>query len=147
MLRLEGEPLKTGGEVVTMWIPTPSMTLLQRTLLYGSCVVALLNSVGLLVLIVQQNQQRSQLEQTESRLTQLEQSSLVEFLQEVPKGAGGAVEGWRGAASVPVLQEQEERGAGEGAPARASPRGGRASAGGQAGGRRGKREEGAQPEA
>uniref|UniRef100_A0A3P9II12 Gliomedin n=1 Tax=Oryzias latipes TaxID=8090 RepID=A0A3P9II12_ORYLA len=72
-----------------MWIPTPSMTVLQRTLLYGSCVVALLNSVGLLVLIVQQNQQRSQLEQTESRLTKLEQSSVVEFLQEVPKGAAG----------------------------------------------------------
>lgn len=69
----------------------------------------------------------------------------------VPPGgaerSSGAVEGWRGPASVPVLQEQEERGAGEGAPARASPRGGRASAGGQAGGRRGKREEGAQPEA
>lgn len=75
--------------MVTMWIPTPSMTVLQRTLLYGSCFVALLNSVGLLVLIVQQNQQRSQLEQTESRLTKLEQSSVVEFLQEVPKGAAG----------------------------------------------------------
>lgn len=86
---------------MTMWIPTPSMTLLQRTLLYGSCVVALLNSVGLLVLIVQQNQQRSQLEQTESRLTQLEQSSLVEFLQEVPKGAAGL---WKGGGEQPQYQ-------------------------------------------
>lgn len=72
---------------MTMWIPTPSMTLPQRTVLYGTCILALVNSVGLLVLMVQQNQQRAWLERTESRLTEVEQSSVVEFLQEVPKGA------------------------------------------------------------
>lgn len=73
--------------MVTMWIPTPSMTLPQRTVLYGTCLLAVVNSVGLLVLMVQQNQQRAWLERTESRLTEMEQSSVVEFLQEVPKGA------------------------------------------------------------
>lgn len=72
---------------MTMWIPTPSMTLPQRAVLYGTCILALVNSVGLLVLMVQQNQQRAWLERTESRLTEVEQSSVVEFLQEVPKGA------------------------------------------------------------
>ncbi|KAF0043021.1 hypothetical protein F2P81_004358 [Scophthalmus maximus] len=89
MLRLAGDPQKRGGEVVTMWIPTPSMTVPQRMVLYGTCVVALMNSVGLLVLLVQQNQQRAWLEQTEARLTEVEQSSVVEFLQEVPRGAAG----------------------------------------------------------
>lgn len=70
-----------------MWIPTPSMTLPQRMVLYGTCLLALVNSVGLLVLLVQQNQQRALLERTESRLTEVEQSSVVEFLQEVPRGA------------------------------------------------------------
>lgn len=73
--------------MVTMWIPTPSMTLPQRTVLYGTCILALVNSVGLLVLLVQQNQQRAWLERTESRLTEVQQSSVVEFLQEVPRGA------------------------------------------------------------
>lgn len=72
---------------MTMWIPTPSMTLPQRAVLYGTCVLALVNSVGLLVLLVQQNQQRAWLERAESRLTEVEQSSVVEFLQEVPRGA------------------------------------------------------------
>lgn len=72
-----------------MWIPTPSMTLPQRMVLYGTCLVALMNSVGLLVLLVQQNQQRAWLEQTGTRLTEVEQSSVVEFLQEVPRGAAG----------------------------------------------------------
>ncbi|XP_040896860.1 gliomedin [Toxotes jaculatrix] len=89
MLRLAGDPQKRGGEVVTMWIPTPSMTLPQRMVLYGTCVVALMNSVGLLVLLVQQNQQRASLEQTDARLMEVEQSSVVEFLQEVPRGAAG----------------------------------------------------------
>lgn len=73
--------------MVTMWIPTPSMTLPQRTVLYGTCILALVNSVGLLVLLVQQNQQRAWLERTETRLTEVQQSSVVEFLQEVPRGA------------------------------------------------------------
>lgn len=72
-----------------MWIPTPSMTLPQRMVLYGTCLVALVNSVGFLVLMVQQNQQRAWLEQTEARLTEVEQSSVVEFLQELPRGAAG----------------------------------------------------------
>eukprot|EP00064_Thunnus_orientalis_P007415 superscaffoldBa00000822_g7435 len=72
-----------------MWIPTPSMTLPQRMVLYGTCFVALVNSVGLLVLLVQQNQQQVRLEQTEARLTEVEQSSVVEFLQEVPRGGAG----------------------------------------------------------
>uniref|UniRef100_A0A3Q3XME8 Olfactomedin-like domain-containing protein n=1 Tax=Mola mola TaxID=94237 RepID=A0A3Q3XME8_MOLML len=46
-----------------------------------------MNSVGLLVLLLQQNQQRSWLERTEARLTEVEQSSVVELLQEVPRGA------------------------------------------------------------
>jgi len=89
MLRLAGDPQKRGSEVVTMWIPTPSMTIPQRIVLYGTCAVALMNSVGLLVLMVQQNQQRSWQEQSEARLTEVEQSSVVEFLQEVPRGAAG----------------------------------------------------------
>ncbi|XP_010789523.1 gliomedin [Notothenia coriiceps] len=87
MLKLAGDPQKSGGEVLTMWIPTPSMTLPQRLVLYGTCVVALMNSVGLLVLLVQQNQQRALLQQAEVKLTEVEQSSVVEFLQEVPRGA------------------------------------------------------------
>lgn len=75
--------------MVTMWIPTPSMTVPQRMVLYGTCVLALVNSVGLLVLLAQQNQQRSLLEQTGARLTEVEQSSVVEFLQEVPRGPAG----------------------------------------------------------
>lgn len=86
MLRTEADPQKKVGDVVTMWIPTPSMTVPQRMVLYGTCVVALVNSVGLLVLMAQQNQQRSWLEQTGARLTEVEQSSVVEFLQEVPAG-------------------------------------------------------------
>lgn len=89
MLRSVVDPQKRGGEVVTMWIPTPSMTLPQRMVLYGTCVVALMNSIGLLVLLVQQNQQCARLEQTEARLMEVEQSSVVEFLQEVPRGAAG----------------------------------------------------------
>lgn len=72
--------------MITMWIPTPSMSLFQRLVLYGTCVMVLVNSMGLLVLLVQQNQQRAWLEQTEMRLTEVEQSSVVEFLQEVPRG-------------------------------------------------------------
>lgn len=79
------DPQKGGGELVTMWIPTPSMTRLQRTVLYGTCALALVNSVGLLLLLVQQNQHRVQLEQTEARLTEVEQSSVVEFLKELPR--------------------------------------------------------------
>lgn len=89
MLRSAGDPQKRGVEVVTMWIPTPSMTLPQRMVLYGTCLVALMNSVGLLVLMVKQNQHWAWLEQTEARLTEVEQSSVVEFLQEVPRGAAG----------------------------------------------------------
>lgn len=89
MLGLEGDPQKRGAEVVTMWIPTPSMTTPQRMVLYGTCVVALMNSVGLLVLLVQQNQQCVRLDQTEARLMEVEQSSVVEFLQEVPRGPAG----------------------------------------------------------
>ncbi|KAM7015038.1 gliomedin [Tautogolabrus adspersus] len=89
MLTLVGDPQKRGGEVVTMWIPTPSMTFPQRVVLYGTCVVALMNSVGLLVLLVQQNQQRVWLEQTGEKLTEVQQSSVVEFIQEVPRGAAG----------------------------------------------------------
>lgn len=89
MLRTVAEPQKRGADVVTMWIPTPSMTLQQRLVLYGTCLVALLNSVGLLVLLVQQNQQHARLEQTHARLTEVEQSSVVEFLQEVPREAAG----------------------------------------------------------
>lgn len=87
MQRLVGNPQKSRGEVVTMWIPTPSMTLPQRMVLYGTCVVALMNSVGFLVLLVRQNQQHAWLEQTEARLTEMEQSSVVELLQEVPRRA------------------------------------------------------------
>uniref|UniRef100_A0A3Q1GJ86 Gliomedin n=1 Tax=Acanthochromis polyacanthus TaxID=80966 RepID=A0A3Q1GJ86_9TELE len=65
------------------------MTLTQRLVLYGTCAVALMNSVGLLVLLVQQNQQQGRLERTEARLTEVEQSSVVEFIQEVPRGAAG----------------------------------------------------------
>ncbi|XP_068175010.1 gliomedin isoform X2 [Antennarius striatus] len=72
-----------------MWIPTPSMTLSQRMVLYGTCIVALLNSAGLIVLLVQQNLHGARLEQTEIRLTEVEQSSVVELLQEIPRGAAG----------------------------------------------------------
>lgn len=89
MLKLLGDPRKQGGEVVTMWIPTPSMTVPQRMVLYGTCMLALMNSVGLLVLLVQLNQQRVLLEQTEGRLMEVQQSSVVEFIQEVPRGAAG----------------------------------------------------------
>ena len=72
-----------------MWIPTPSLTLPQRVLLYGSCALALGNSVGLLVLLVQQNQLWTRVERVESRVTEVEQSSAVELLQEVPRGGVG----------------------------------------------------------
>nr|XP_057944357.1 gliomedin isoform X1 [Doryrhamphus excisus] len=89
MQRYMGDPKRKGGDVLTMWIPTPSMTRTQRMVLYGTCVVALLNSVGLLVLLVQQNQQNIILEQTGARLVEVEQSSVVEFLQEVPRERAG----------------------------------------------------------
>ncbi|KAG7232837.1 hypothetical protein INR49_008067 [Caranx melampygus] len=106
MLRLGGDPQKRGGEVVTMWIPTPSMTLAQRVVLYGTCAVALMNSVGLLVLLVQQNQQHARLEQMEVKLTEVEQSSVVEFLQEVPRGAAGLRA--RGGEQQPQYQYQSQ---------------------------------------
>lgn len=49
--------------------------------------MALMNSVGLLVLLVRQNQQHVWLQQTEARLAEAEQKSVVEFLQELPRGA------------------------------------------------------------
>ncbi|XP_037104418.1 gliomedin [Syngnathus acus] len=85
MLSCTGDSKRRAGDTVTMWIPTPSMTRPQRLVLYGTCVLALLNSVGLLVLLVQQNQQHVLLEQMEARLSQVEQSSVVEFLQEMPR--------------------------------------------------------------
>ncbi|XP_061819493.2 gliomedin [Nerophis lumbriciformis] len=88
MLRCVGDPKRKGSEI-TMWIPTPSMTRPQRMVLYGTCVVAVLNSVGLLVLLVQQNQQQVWLKQAGSRLAEVEQSSVVEFLQEVPRERAG----------------------------------------------------------
>ncbi|KAJ0056370.1 hypothetical protein NL108_006884, partial [Boleophthalmus pectinirostris] len=72
-----------------MWIPTPSLTVLQRVVLYGTCVLAVLNSLGFLVILVQQNQQATQLEKLDMRLSNIEHSSVVEFLQEVPKRGGG----------------------------------------------------------
>ncbi|TNN31710.1 Gliomedin [Liparis tanakae] len=72
-----------------MWIPTPSMSRAQRLVLYGSCAVALLNAAGLLLLLARQNQQRASLEQAEARLAEVEQSSVVEFLREAPRGAAG----------------------------------------------------------
>lgn len=89
MRKLFGDSRRGGVAEVTMWIPTPSMTRTQRVVLYGTCFMALVNTVGILVLLVQQNQQRVHLEQTASRLTEVEQSSVVEFLQEVPRGAAG----------------------------------------------------------
>ncbi|KAJ0001640.1 hypothetical protein NQD34_001436 [Periophthalmus magnuspinnatus] len=75
-----------------MWIPTPSLTVLQRVILYGTCVLAVLNSLGFLVVLVQQNQQAAQLEKADMRLTNIEESSVVEFLQEAPRrGPGGAL--------------------------------------------------------
>lgn len=89
MLTLVGDPRKRGADVVTMWIPTPSMTLRQRLVLYGTCAVALLNSVGLLVLLIRQNDQRTSLVQMDARMTEVEQSSVVEFLQAVPRKPAG----------------------------------------------------------
>ncbi|XP_076027947.1 gliomedin [Genypterus blacodes] len=96
MLNLVSDPRKRGGEAVAMWIPTPSMTPRQRVVLYGTCVVAMVNLAALLVLLVQQNQQRAVLEQTQARLAAVEQSSVVEFLQEVPKGGMGMRSGTGG---------------------------------------------------
>lgn len=81
---------KRGSDVLTMWIPTPSMSVPQRVILYGTCVLAVLNSLGLLVILVQQNQQTARLERVDSRLIEVEHSSVVEFLQEVPRGAAAA---------------------------------------------------------
>lgn len=80
---------KRNSDVITMWIPTPSMSVPQRVVLYGTCVLAVLNSLGLLVVLVQQNQQATRLEKTDLRLTEVEHSLVVEFLQEVPRGAAG----------------------------------------------------------
>lgn len=85
MLRCMGDSKRRAGDAVTMWIPIPSMTRPQRLVLYGTCALALFNSVGLLMLLIQQNQQHVLLEQAGDRLTQVEQSSVVEFLQEVPR--------------------------------------------------------------
>ncbi|XP_051919681.1 gliomedin isoform X1 [Hippocampus zosterae] len=85
MLRRMGDSKRRAGDAVTMWIPIPSMTRPQRLVLYGTCALALLNSVGLLMLLIQQNQQHILLEHAGDRLTQVEQSSVVEFLQEVPR--------------------------------------------------------------
>ncbi|XP_036836999.1 gliomedin [Oncorhynchus mykiss] len=71
----------------------PSLSVSLRVIIYGTCALALVNTVALLVLLVQQNQLWSRVELTEARLEEVEQSSVVEFLQEVPRGgvaAGGA---------------------------------------------------------
>ncbi|XP_061607825.1 gliomedin [Phyllopteryx taeniolatus] len=90
MLRCTGDSRRRAGEALTMWIPTPGMTHPQRLVLYGTCALALLNSVGLLVLLLQQDRQHVLLEQTAARLTEVEQSSVVEFLQEVPRERAAA---------------------------------------------------------
>ena len=77
---------------VTMWIPTPSMTVPQRVVLYAAAGLALVNTLGFLVLLVQLNQQGVRLDRTESRLALVEQSSVVEFLQEVPR-RGASLQG------------------------------------------------------
>ncbi|CAL8352145.1 unnamed protein product [Merluccius merluccius] len=77
---------------ITMWIPTPSMTVPQRVVLYGTAGLALANALGVLVLLVQLNQQGVRLGRAESGLAQVEHSSVVEFLQEVPR-RGAATQG------------------------------------------------------
>ncbi|CAL1603542.1 unnamed protein product [Knipowitschia caucasica] len=80
---------KRDSDIITMWIPTPNLTALQKFILYGTCVLAVLNSLGLLVVLVQQKQQGAQLAKVDGRLVDVEHSSVVEFLQEVPRGAEG----------------------------------------------------------
>ncbi|XP_072321096.1 gliomedin [Eucyclogobius newberryi] len=80
---------KRDSDVITMWIPTPSLTVLQRVVLYGTCVLAVLNSLGFLVVLVRQDRQAARLETVDARLGDVEHSSVVEFMQEVPRGAAG----------------------------------------------------------
>lgn len=75
-----------------MWIPTPSMTVPQRVVMYGTAGLALVNTLCFLVLLVQLNKQGVRMAQTENRLAQVEHSSVVEFLQEVPR-RGAAMKG------------------------------------------------------
>lgn len=63
----------------------PSLSVPLRVIIYGTCALALVNTVALLVLLVQQNQLWSHVELTEARLEEVEQSSMVEFFQEVPR--------------------------------------------------------------
>lgn len=90
MLKRVGKAQRGRGEAVEdMWIPTPSLSLPQRVLLYGSCTLALVNSVGLLVLLLQHNHLWTRVDQIEAQLKEVVQSSVVEFLQEVPRGGPG----------------------------------------------------------
>lgn len=97
MLKLVADCRKGGGGGgiggCEMLPSRPSLSVSLRVIIYGTCALALVNTVALLVLLVQQNQLWSRVELTEARLEEVEQSSVVEFLQEVPRGgvaAGGA---------------------------------------------------------
>ncbi|XP_029623860.1 gliomedin isoform X3 [Salmo trutta] len=68
----------------------PSLSVPLWVIIYGTCALALVNTVALLVLLVQQNQLWSRVELTEARLEEVEQSSVVEFFQEVPRGGVAA---------------------------------------------------------
>lgn len=54
-----------------------------QALLYGTCVLTLVNSGGLFVLLVQQTQLSARLVQAEGRLQEISESSVVEFLSQV----------------------------------------------------------------
>nr|XP_014031063.1 unnamed protein product [Salmo salar] len=97
MLKLVADSRKRGGGGgiggCEMLPSRPSLSVPLRVIIYGTCALALVNTVALLVLLVQQNQLWSRVELTEARLEEVEQSSVVEFFQEVLRGgvaAGGA---------------------------------------------------------
>lgn len=89
MLKLVADSRKRGGGGgiggCEMLPSRPSLSVPLRVIIYGTCALALVNTVALLVLLVQQNQLWSHVELTEARLEEVEQSSMVEFFQEVPR--------------------------------------------------------------
>lgn len=81
-----------------------------QCLLYGTCVLTLVNSGGLFILLVQQTQLSARLALLEGRLQEISQSSVVEFLSQVrgPEDQGEPSQSSRNKRSQELHHAQEE---------------------------------------
>lgn len=79
-------------------------------LLYGTCVLTLVNSGGLFILMVQQTQLSARVALLEGRLQEISESSVMEFLTQVrgPEDQGEPSQSSRNKRSQELHQAQEE---------------------------------------